>query len=160
VGQNVYYPKTPQILQPGMTVGFLILMPGIDNDMISENKSEYETSIAVDSSNRKFTLAKNTSQKLSKSQTQFELKININGQNIEYIINNMEMFQMAIRQELNDFKCDVFPTICILSTNTRIWSRFCEADIFSREYQNIGLNQISRVYCIDGSLLLSDSDKL
>ena len=51
----------------------------------------------------------------------------------------------------------LFPTISLLSQDTRVWCRFCEADIVYRSRAALGAPPGVRVYCLDGSLLLDES---
>lgn len=50
----------------------------------------------------------------------------------------------------------LFPTVSLLSENTRVWCRFCEADIVTRSRCNIGAPPGTKVYCLDGSVLLEE----
>lgn len=52
----------------------------------------------------------------------------------------------------------LFPTISLLSQDTRVWCRFCEADIMYRSRALVKAPPGVKVYCLDGSLLLNDTD--
>ena len=52
----------------------------------------------------------------------------------------------------------LFPTISLMSQDTRVWCRFCEADIVYRSRAALGAPPGVRVYCLDGSLLLSGEE--
>ena len=51
----------------------------------------------------------------------------------------------------------LFPPISLLSQDTRVWCRLCEADIVYRKRASCGAPPGVRVYCLDGSLLLDES---
>ncbi len=52
----------------------------------------------------------------------------------------------------------LYPTISLFSEDTRVWCRFCEADVVYRHRAQIGAPPGVRVYCLDGSLLLQETD--
>jgi hypothetical protein len=52
----------------------------------------------------------------------------------------------------------LYPTVSLLSEDTRVWCRFCEADIVYRSRYAIGAPPHAKVYCLDGSLLLDEDD--
>ena len=52
----------------------------------------------------------------------------------------------------------IYPGISIMSENTRVWDRFCESDIVYRCRSQIGAPDGVKVYCLDGSLLLTEDD--
>ncbi|KAJ1418208.1 hypothetical protein B484DRAFT_333882 [Ochromonadaceae sp. CCMP2298] len=52
----------------------------------------------------------------------------------------------------------LYPTVSLFSEDTRVWCRFCEADVVYRSRGAIGAPKGVRVYCLDGSLLLEETD--
>jgi hypothetical protein len=52
----------------------------------------------------------------------------------------------------------LYPTLSLFSQDTRAWCRFCEADIVYKSRSAIGAPPGKRVYCLDGSLMLADTD--
>lgn len=88
--------------------------------------------------------------------SRIQLKFNINGRLKSF--KGTKESQMALeRTGLADRK-EVYPCVSILSENTRIWNRFCEADIVYKQRSQIGAPEGVKVYCLDGSLLLSEND--
>jgi len=52
----------------------------------------------------------------------------------------------------------LYPTVSLFSEETRVWCRFCEADIIYKSRTAIGAPPGVKVYCLDGSLLLHEGD--
>jgi hypothetical protein len=52
----------------------------------------------------------------------------------------------------------LYPTVSLFSEETRVWCRFCEADIIYRSRESIQAPPGVRVYCLDGSLLLDETE--
>lgn len=52
----------------------------------------------------------------------------------------------------------LYPTVSLFSEETRVWCRFCEADVIYKSRAAIGAPPGVKVYCLDGSLLLQESD--
>ena len=52
----------------------------------------------------------------------------------------------------------LYPTVSLFSEDTRVWCRFCEADIVYRSRAAVGAPPGARVYCLDGTLLLHEND--
>ena len=84
---------------------------------------------------------------------QLLIKWNINGQQIKYSSNALETVS-----DIDSLKAPLYPTVSLLSEDTRVWCRFCEADIVYRDRAVIGAPKGVRVYCLDGSLLLDEND--
>lgn len=139
VGNKVFKPKKPFKIVPGNTVGFLQYVPDRheyyplnDADKDSTANSCYET------------IAEH-----------FYLAINVDGKLCEY---DERAFQSNTLEEIIEFQTPLYPSISILTPNTRVWSRFCEADIVTRNRANIGAPLGVAVYCVDGSILLQPSN--
>ncbi len=60
-------------------------------------------------------------------------------------------------QELAGSKLPLYPTVSLFSEETRVWCRFCEADIIYRSRTVMQAPPNVKVYCLDGSLLLNES---
>lgn len=88
--------------------------------------------------------------------SRIQLKFNINGR-LKSFKGAKESQVVLEATGLADRK-DVYPCISILSENTRLWNRFCEADIVYKQRSQIGAPPNVKVYCLDGSLLLSEDD--
>ena len=84
---------------------------------------------------------------------QLLIKWNINGQQIKYSSNALDTVS-----DIDSLKAPLYPTVSILSEDTRVWCRFCEADIVYRDRAVVGAPKGVRVYCLDGSLLLDEND--
>jgi len=61
-------------------------------------------------------------------------------------------------REIVAMNTPLYPTVSLFSEDTRIWCRFCEADVVYRSREDIGAPPGVRVYCLDGSLLLGEKD--
>jgi len=83
----------------------------------------------------------------------FTFKVNVNGSHTNFSAEAQEA-----ATGIMSMKAPLFPSISILSENTRVWCRFCEADIVYRSRLAIGAPPGVRVYSIDGSLLLGPHD--
>jgi hypothetical protein len=60
--------------------------------------------------------------------------------------------------DINALSTPLFPTVSLFSAETRVWCRFCEADIVYRSRDSIQAPPDVRVYCLDGSLLLDETE--
>eukprot|EP01035_Chromulina_nebulosa_P017753 gene17753-23352_t len=77
------------------------------------------------------------------------IRFNINGNPLIFDISSTTL------RKYDGLSCDIYPSVSILSEGTRVWCRFCEADIVNRSRQFIGAPDNVKVYCLDGSLLLN-----
>jgi hypothetical protein len=84
----------------------------------------------------------------------FIMTIHVNGARREYAQPAMDA-----AQEIVSLRAPLYPTVSLISENTRVWCRFCEADIVYRSRQAMGAPAGCRVYCLDGSLLLDETDE-
>jgi hypothetical protein len=80
------------------------------------------------------------------------LRQNINGQSIPITLEATHLLQSLATSAL-----PFYPTISMSSENTRVWCRFCEADVVLRDRHSIQAPLGVRVYCLDGSLLLNEN---
>jgi hypothetical protein len=78
---------------------------------------------------------------------------NINGRESKFSSDAVESLHDTV-----SMKTPLYPTISISSKDTRVWCRFCEADIVCKIRDVIGAPKGVRVYCLDGSLLLNEND--
>jgi hypothetical protein len=62
-------------------------------------------------------------------------------------------------QEIVATNTPLYPTVSLFSDETRVWCRFCEADVVYRSRAAIGAPPGVRVYCLDGTLLLQEGDE-
>ena len=79
---------------------------------------------------------------------------NVNGQQSKFAADALDSVTDVI-----SLKTPLYPTVSLLSADTRVWCRFCEADIVYRSRSTIGAPAGVRVYCLDGSLLLDEKDE-
>lgn len=84
---------------------------------------------------------------------QLHIRWNINGHQNKFSSNALDTVG-----DIDSMKAPLYPTVSLLSEDTRVWCRFCEADIVYRERSVIGAPKGVRVYCLDGSLLLDEQD--
>jgi hypothetical protein len=84
---------------------------------------------------------------------QLHVRWNINGHQSKYTSNALDSVS-----DIDSLKAPLYPTVSLLSEDTRVWCRFCEADIVFRDRAVIGAPKGSRVYCLDGSLLFDEKD--
>jgi hypothetical protein len=96
--------------------------------------------------------------------TTFIMKININGSQIEIPQEATHAMEDSLRflvagTDINSNICPIslYPTVSLMSNETRVWCRFCEADIVYRRRDSIGAPSACRVYCLDGTLLLKET---
>jgi hypothetical protein len=152
----------------GSTVGLLVYLPGSHSlgevSASAQENLQPETSCPSITRDRSFSLssvsrsrtvsiAVATAMQLSHPLVHF----NINGQPVNY--------SSEVPEALKEL-CDtvdaplpsLFPTVSLFSEDTRVWCRFCEADIVYRDRDTIRAPPGARVYCLDGSLLLSEKE--
>jgi hypothetical protein len=80
---------------------------------------------------------------------------------IQYNVNGTPMdleIPSSFLKKLDDCSSDIYPTISVLSEGTRVWCRFSEADIVYRSRRALRAPPIVKIYCLDGSRLLNDSE--
>jgi len=61
-------------------------------------------------------------------------------------------------QEIAHMNAPLYPTVSIMSEGTKIWCRMSEADQIYRSRDAIGAPAGTKVYCMDGSLLIRDDE--
>jgi hypothetical protein len=81
------------------------------------------------------------------------IQFNINGNPISCSLDA----KLVIREVLAQ-NTPLYPTVSLFTEDTRVWCRFCEADVVYRDRKSINAPPGVRVYCLDGSLLLRESD--
>lgn len=77
----------------------------------------------------------------------------VNGEPILYPVEASKCLE-----EIVSTNTPLYPTVSLFSEETRVWCRFCEADVIYRSRAQIGAPPGVRVYCLDGTLLLKESD--
>lgn len=112
-----------------------------------DEKTISDTSVAV--------LIKDQSEETegSSEKGQLSIKWNINGRQSKYSAHALDNVR-----DIDSSKAPLYPTVSLLTEDTRVWCRFCEADIVYRDRAVIGAPKGVRVYCLDGSLLLDEKD--
>ena len=88
--------------------------------------------------------------------TKLNLVVNVNG----IILPFSAAAQVAINEECANVDAShaLYPTVSLHSPNTRVWCRFSEADMVQRSRAAVGAVLGSRVYCLDGTLLIGDTN--
>lgn len=81
------------------------------------------------------------------------LCFNVNGKVLRFA----EQVEESVRTELKA-NPPLYPTVSLLSENTKLWCRFDKGDIVCYSRKSIGAPLGQRVYCLDGTLLLSETD--
>lgn len=134
IGSRWFQSLSSAKLSAGSTVGMLVHYEDIDDSVGSNNTQEGST---IKDCNGVFTCS-----------------VNINGKHINY---SPETY--AAMQDITSLGPQLYPTVSLFSEGTRVWCRFCEADIVYRSRDSIGAPKGAKIYCLDGSLLLSEEDK-
>jgi hypothetical protein len=83
----------------------------------------------------------------------FVVQFNVDGTLLDF----SDHAQLAI-SEITNSSAPLYPTVSITSEGTRVWCRLCEADIVYRTHAAIGSRPGSKVYALDGSVLIDDSN--
>lgn len=83
----------------------------------------------------------------------FLFHFNIDGEIVKYPEEAEENVN-----EIVSYNTPLYPTVSLFSEETRVWCRFCEADIVYRKRENIGAPVNQKVYSLDGSLLLRENE--
>jgi hypothetical protein len=78
----------------------------------------------------------------------------VNGEPILYPVEASQCLQEIVASNT-----PLYPTVSLFSEETRVWCRFCEADVVYRSRAAIGAPPGVRVYCLDGTLLLQEGDE-
>ena len=128
-----------------------------DNENDSKNNNNYNN-VSIDNNNNNNKDNNNNNNNVNESNTekeksQLSIKWNINGQQIKYSSDALDSVS-----DIDSLKAPLYPTVSLLSEDTRVWCRFCEADIVYRDRAVVGAPKGVRVYCLDGSLLLDEND--
>lgn len=158
----------------GSTVGILVYLPGIHESAFASNPistishehfhpeitcppmtrdRSISNSSATTTRSRTVSMAAATAVQLSHPLVQF----NINGHPVTYNETVYESFKELSGTSESPVP-PLFPTVSLFSEDTRVWCRFCEADIVYRDRTTIRAPPGARVYCLDGSLLLSERE--
>ena len=92
----------------------------------------------------------------SDGETSAFLRININGKLVALTNDVMAAFTDHTSELAS---LPLFPTVSLSTDDAKIWCRFSEGDIVSRFRSRMGAPPDARVYCLDGTLLLRESDR-
>ena len=80
------------------------------------------------------------------------MKVNVDGK----VYETSEAAKAAMDDVAHSANSEAFfPTVSLVSTGTRVWCRFAHDDILCRNRESVGAPAGRKVYCLDGSLLLS-----
>eukprot|EP01033_Poteriospumella_lacustris_P003604 gene3604-2597_t len=159
-------------ISAGSTVGILIYLPGSHEfpstvhdfhhpelacppPTIQQSRDRSLSAASNPSRSRTVSMAAATAMQLSHPLVHF----NINGHPIHYSDDVQEALKdLNNHGDLLPHAPVLFPTVSLFTEETRVWCRFCEADIVYRDRAAIRAPPGARVYCLDGSLLLSERE--
>jgi hypothetical protein len=79
---------------------------------------------------------------------------NVNGSILQF----PESVDESLAAEVK-FNPPLYPTVSLMSENTKVWCRFDRGDIVSQSRHSIGAPSGVKVYCLDGTLLLGEKDE-
>lgn len=164
-----YQSRNPERIVAGSVVGVLAYLPSSENYVrnsfpgtrIAKEDSKPELTLPAVSSPSSHDSSSNSidhggnaiNRPASESQPTLLLNFNINGVPMVF---PAEAYQAM--QDLSLLDAPFHPTVSLFSEDTRVWCRFCEADIVYKDRQHIKAPAGVRVYCLDGTLLLSEED--
>jgi hypothetical protein len=142
-------------IEAGSTIGMLIYVPRVTANVLPVSSTEVsDPEISQPLQTAPDTVTENSEVAADAPQTVSPLavvvKYNINGEPINFTTSISPLLQDMVGT-------DLYPTVSLFSEETRVWCRFCEADIVYRHRENIQAPLGCRVYCLDGSLLLDES---
>lgn len=143
-----YQNRSGDQIKPGSTIGILVYIPSGSPLINDEPENDRPLDFNLDSVSGHETIGSNDS-------PQIIVKFNINGKPIPFDFNCSEVLK-----EVSLLNAPWYPTVSLFSEDTRVWSRFCEADIVYRSRENIQAPPGVRIYSLDGSLLLDENDQL
>ena len=129
------------------------------NSNSSGSSSSSSSSSNINSSNINSSNSNSSSTCSSGSSRNEELlyfHFTLDGVRIEH--EALEASSNTLLHDIVELNTPLFPTVGIFSMDTRVWCRFCEADIVYRSREAIGAIEGVRVYCLDGSVLLQDNE--
>jgi hypothetical protein len=172
LGSHWFSTDSKRKIEAGTTVGMLVYIPkdqqpsnnnNNHNNLISVSAMEAmqqeisnpEREIITEDSEKRSHRSSSGSEQSAESQFSpqgCDVKFNINGEPIHL---NQETASLINGFQLGDLP--VYPTVSLISDGTRIWCRFCEADIVYKNRQSIQAPPNCRIYCLDGSLLLDET---
>jgi hypothetical protein len=118
-----------------------------------EQSQQSQHSLSLSKSHSQQSQSQSQSQ-LDKSQSQqLFYQYSVNGVPFAHTPESTEAMGDVVR-----LGTPLYPTVSLFSEETRVWCRFCEADVVYRSREAIGAPRGVRVYCLDGSLLLEETD--
>lgn len=149
----------------GTTVGMLVYVPSsksgkeITNANVMSNlplevlQPESNLPPTVDKKSPSPPDLRESSSQEQHSKPETLLKFNVNGVPVN--------FSKEVTEKMSEAGSGIaplYPTVSLFSENTRVWCRFCEADIVFRSRVSMQAPTGVRVYCLDGSLLLDENE--
>ena len=174
---NINDKASTEDIGAGATVGFLVYIPDIQHavdDDATDNSLNGITNSILSSVSNFVGLADSTVSACNNAPTitkelahteqekeptdctvvhPFTLRVNVNGK--------LSVFSHEAYESMSDIvslKAPLYPTVSLLTENTRVWCRFCEADIVYRSRESIGAPTGVPIYCLDGSLLFDSNE--
>ena len=99
--------------------------------------------------------ASSSSRRIAQDQTL--IRFNLNGEVLDFPQDAFVEIEAELASTYSPLP-PLYPMVSLLSGDTRVWSRFSEPDMVYRSRSAIGAPPGARVYCLDGSLLLSEDD--
>ena len=182
IGSRWYQSRNGIKIQAGSTVGMLVYLPSsnsstslstnkqVDNndarsDGSSNSSHNYNNNLNYNDKNyiQSQSLGSRNSSSSSSSRSSsigneelLYFHFTLDGVRIDH--RALEASSNTLLHDIVELNTPLFPTVGIFSMDTRVWCRFCEADIVYRSRQAIGAIEGVRVYCLDGSVLLQDNE--
>eukprot|EP00605_Chrysophyceae_sp_TOSAG23-4_P003022 GSChrysophyteH1.ASY1.ANO1.3327.1 assembled CDS len=140
---NHWLGGSDQVIKSGNTVGFFVHLSSSDVAAHSNKNKINSGSTCVNG-------------------VPLSVKINIDGRECTMSSSAMtaalqEVYKIASLEKSSE-QLDLYPTVSLVSPNTRVWCRFANDDILCRNRTLIGAPTEEKVYCLDGSLLLGEKN--
>ncbi len=162
LGSHWYQTENQKKIEAGSTVGMLVYIPKQGSSIASTSHDEaiHLPNLEPSLAQSEITHPETTVTQLTVEENAFGgpsainkgvVKFNINGEPIQLTAEVSKLTESLSTNE-NPF----YPTVSLFSEDTRVWCRFCEADIVYRSRDSIQAPLGTRVYCLDGSLLLNE----
>eukprot|EP01031_Cornospumella_fuschlensis_P038614 gene38614-46942_t len=141
-------------IEAGSTVGLLVYLPASGGGGGAGARHDEQWVDEVDGIEREDLSPPELTQQLPSSPRQDPIfHFNINGRPLQF-----PSQAFAPLADLPSMQPPLYPTVSLFTGDTKVWCRFCEADVVYRSRESIGVAEGVRVYCLDGSLLLDDTD--
>jgi len=152
IGSRWYQSSNRIKIQAGSTVGMLVYVPS--SSTLSDHQELIQDTTALKSNDIRDNNSYIRSQaSVTAGEEKLYFHFTLDGARIVHVLEASDVLYDIV--ELNT---PLFPTVGIFSMDTRVWCRFCEADIVYRSRQAVGAPEGVRVYCLDGSVLLQEDE--